>query len=77
MTDAAARSERERVMQLGERLSPLWALFRRYGGSIRVMAAAASVSGLTDADCLLRLLRPLSAADIADVAVVIRQLDLK
>lgn len=77
ITDAAARGERERVVQLGERLSPLWALFRRYGGSIRVMAAAAGVLGLTNADCLPRPLRPLSDLEIAEVAAVIRQLDLK
>ncbi|UBB12033.1 hypothetical protein LAC65_09230 [Pantoea eucrina] len=67
ITDASARGERERVMQLGERLSPFWTLFRRYGGSIRVMVAA-GVPGLAEADCLPRPLRPLSAPDIAEVA---------
>lgn len=76
ITDAAARGERERVAQLGERLNPLWALFRRHGGSIRVMAAAAGVLGLTDADCLPRPIRPLSASDIAEVAAVMRDLNL-
>jgi len=77
ITDAAARGERERVVQLSDRLQPLWDLFRRHGGSIRVMAAAAGVLGLTDPDCLPRPLRPLSADDIADVAAVIHRLELR
>lgn len=77
ITDAAARGERERVVQLSERLQPLWDLFRKHGGSIRVMAAAAGVLGLTDADCLPRPLLPLSADDIAEVAAVITRLELR
>ncbi|MEA5101621.1 dihydrodipicolinate synthase family protein [Pantoea sp. S18] len=77
MTDAAARGDRERVVQLSERLQPLWDLFRKHGGSIRVMAAAAGVLGLTEADCLPRPLRPLSADDFADVAAVISRLGLR
>lgn len=77
ITDAAARGEHERVIQLSERLQPLWSLFRKHGGSIRVMAAAAGALGLTDADCLPRPLRPLSAGDIAEVAAVIRSLALR
>lgn len=77
ITDAAARGERECVVQLSDRLQPLWDLFRRHGGSIRVMAAAAGVLGLTDPDCLPRPLRPLSADDIADVAAAIHRLELR
>ncbi|NIF22076.1 dihydrodipicolinate synthase family protein [Candidatus Pantoea multigeneris] len=77
ITDAAARGERERVAQLSERLQPLWDLFRKHGGSIRVMAAAAGALGLTDVDCLPRPLRPLSADDIAEVAAVITRLELR
>ena len=77
ITDAAARGEHERVVQLSERLQPLWGLFRKHGGSIRVMAAAAGVLGLTETDCLPRPLRPLSASDIAEIATVISELNLK
>lgn len=77
ITDAAVRGERERVVQLSERLQPLWDLFRRHGGSIRVMAAAAGVLGLTEADCLPRPLRPLSTDDITEVAAVINRLELR
>lgn len=77
ITDAAARAEHERVIQLSDRLQSLWSLFRKHGGSIRVMAAADGTLGLTDTDCLPRPLRPLSASDIAEVAAVIRNLALK
>lgn len=77
ITDAAARGEHDRIIQLSERLQPLWSLFRKHGGSIRVMAAAAGVLGLTDTDCLPRPLRPLSTSDIADIANVIRSLELR
>jgi len=77
ITEAAAANDHARVTALTTRLEPLWALFRKHGGSIRVIAAAAGVLGLTDTDCLPRPLLPLSADDIADIARVITMLDLK
>ena len=76
ITEAAAAQEHARVTALTTRLEPLWALFRKHGGSIRVIAAAAGVLGLTDMDCLPRPLLPLSAGDIADIARVINELEL-
>lgn len=77
ITTASARGESERVSQLSKRLEPLWALFRKHGGSIRVIATAAGVLGLTSTDCLPRPLLPLSAEDIAEVAAVIDSLELR
>ena len=77
ITEAAAANDRERVTTLTTRLEPLWALFRKHRGSLRVIAAAAGVLGLTDTDCLPRPLQPLSVGDIADIAGVIRALELK
>ncbi|MRT48194.1 dihydrodipicolinate synthase family protein [Raoultella sp. RIT712] len=77
ITDAAAAKDHERVTALTARLEPLWALFRKHGGSIRVIAATAGVLGLTDTDCLPRPVQPLSAGDIADIAGVIKALELK
>lgn len=77
ITEAAAANDRERVTTLTIRLEPLWALFRKHRGSLRVIAAAAGVLGLTDTDCLPRPLQPLSVGDIADIAGVIRALELK
>ena len=77
ITEAAAANAHQRVTTLTTRLEPLWSLFRKHGGSIRVIAAAAGVPGLTDMDCLPRPLQRLSAGDIADIAHVIRALELK
>lgn len=77
ITEAAAVQDHERVTALSARLEPLWTLFRKHGGSIRVIAAAAGVLGFTDTDCLPRPQRPLSASDIADIARVITALELK
>ena len=76
ITDAAAQGDAQRVTRLSARLEPLWALFRQHGGSLRVMAAAASAQGLTNVDCLPRPLLPLSAAQRAEVAAVIAALEL-
>lgn len=77
ITEAAAANDHERVTALTTRLEPLWSLFHKHGGSIRVIAAAAGLLGLTDMDCLPRPLQPLSAGDIADIAHVISTLELK
>lgn len=77
ITEASARGDRQEVTQLTERLDPLWQLFRKHGGSIRVIAAAAGVLGLTSGDCLPRLLLPLDAEATAEVAAVITALGLE
>jgi len=77
ITEAAAAQDFNRVTALTVRLEPLWALFRKHGGSIRVIAAAAGILGLTDTDCLPRPLQPLSASAIADIARMITTLELK
>lgn len=77
ITEAAAANDHERVTALTDRLKPLWALFRKHGAGIRVIAAAAGVLGLTDTDCLPRPLQPLPAGDIAEIASVINALELK
>lgn len=77
IVQAAAMNDPARVTALTTRLEPLWALYRKHGGSIRVIAAAAGVLGLTDTDCLPRPLQPLPAEDIAEIARVITELELK
>ncbi|GKX54248.1 dihydrodipicolinate synthase family protein [Leminorella grimontii] len=77
ITEAAAAHDHARVTALTTRLEPLWALFRKHGGSIRVIAAAAGVLGLTDTDCLPRPLQPLTSDDITEISRVITALELK
>ncbi|QHM70210.1 dihydrodipicolinate synthase family protein [Mixta intestinalis] len=76
ITQAAAAKDSQKVMECSARLEPLWALFRKHGGSIRVIAAAAGIIGLTNTDCLPRPLLPLSADNIAEIAGVLKQLAL-
>lgn len=77
ITEASARGDRQQVTQLTERLDPLWQLFRKHGGSIRVIAAAAGVLGLTRGDCLPRPLLPLDADATVEIAAVINALELE
>lgn len=77
ITQAAARGEKARVTELTERLAPLWALFSKHGGSIRVMAAAAALLGLTEEECLPLPLRGLTRNDRDEVAQVMSELCLK
>lgn len=76
ITDAAARDDQQQVIMLSQQLAPVWSLFRQHGGSVRVLAAAAGILGITDSDCLPRPLRPLAAEDIKDIAQVIETLKL-
>ncbi|WP_343551084.1 dihydrodipicolinate synthase family protein [Pantoea sp.] len=77
MTDAAQAGDFALVEQQAQRLAPLWALFSKHGGSIRVIAAAAALLGLAEKDCLPRPLRSLAAADIEEVRQVLNQLQLE
>ncbi|CAE1143734.1 dihydrodipicolinate synthase family protein [Serratia sp. Tan611] len=76
IVDAARAGDSGRVSELVARLEPLWQLFRRHG-SIRVMAVAAGILGLSDLDCLPRPLQPLPAEACRDIAAVMTQLELR
>ncbi len=75
-TRAAQAGDFTAVAQQSQRLAPLWALFRQHGGSIRVMAAAATLLGLEDENNLPRPLRALSSEDQREVRQVIESLKL-
>jgi len=57
-------------------LQPLWQLFTRYGGSLRVIATAAELLGLAGAACLPAPLQTLQGEARHEVANVIEQLRL-
>lgn len=76
LAHAALSGENERAEALNQQLSPLWALFSRYNGSLRVIAAAASIMGLTDRDCLPRPIRPLPDSAMNEIAKVLNELAL-
>lgn len=57
-------------------LQPLWDLFKRYGGSLRVIATAAELLGVVKAPCLPAPLQTLQGNARREVAQVIEQLRL-
>lgn len=77
ITRAALAGDAQQVMTLSARLEPLWALFRKHGGSLRVISAAAGILGLTACDNLPRPLLPLPESDLPEIAAVIEQLELE
>lgn len=60
-----------------QRLAPLWNLFARHGGGIRVMAAVAEQLGLAQESSLPLPLLGLTEGQRAEVAQVIEELGLK
>jgi len=76
MTEAAKLQDFAAVAAQAQRLQPLWALFSKHGGSIRVMAAAAEILGLAQPGCLPRPLRSLAPEDSAEVKQVMDRLEL-
>ncbi|MFJ4616721.1 dihydrodipicolinate synthase family protein [Streptomyces sp. NPDC088812] len=76
LTRAAQAGRYERALEESRRLQPLWDLFARHGGSLRVVAAAAAQLGLTAHRNLPLPLRGLDAEERAHLATVLEQLQL-
>lgn len=76
ITRAARAGDAATALTQSDRLRPLWDLFARHGGSLRVIASIAEHLALAQRPCLPRPLRGLSAADHEEVGVVLRSLGL-
>ena len=76
ITRAAQAGQAQEATLLSERLKPLWELFSEYGGSLRVVAAAAELQGLVEHPCLPLPLQALSGEGRRRLAELIDQLDL-
>lgn len=76
LTRAAQNEQPEQAQQESQRLQPLFDLFAQHGGSLRVVAAAAAHLGLTPPRNLPLPLRGLDPKERAQVATVIRELQL-
>ncbi|MBA0448380.1 dihydrodipicolinate synthase family protein [Stenotrophomonas maltophilia] len=59
------------AQECSDRLQPLWALFDKHGGSIRVVATAAELLGLCSGGNLPRPLQTLTGNDRAELAAVL------
>lgn len=73
---AALTGDMAQARARSDALVPLWDLFKRYGGSLRVIATAAELLGAVSAPCLPAPLRTLTGDARRQVADVIETLRL-
>ncbi|WLI78201.1 dihydrodipicolinate synthase family protein [Kosakonia sp. H02] len=73
---AAMAGDMAQARAQSDALQPLWDLFKRYGGSLRVIATAAELLGAVAAPCLPPPLQTLQGDARRDVAQVIEKLRL-
>ncbi|MDB5893879.1 MAG: dapA [Rhodoferax sp.] len=73
---AAQAGDAADASRLSVRLAPLWTLFRQHGGSLRAVAAAAEMLGLTSHPSLPLPLKVLDGAGRQELAAIIEELDL-
>ncbi|GAB7531252.1 dihydrodipicolinate synthase family protein [Pseudomonas sp. 3A(2025)] len=76
MTRAALEGYTAEATRLSMRLQPLWDLFEQCGGSLRVVAAAAELQGLVEANCLPLPLRSADGIIRQKLAALIDELEL-
>ena len=76
LTRCALAGQAQEATHLSQRLAPLWSLYARYGGSLRVVATAAELLGLARRPCLPLPLRTLDGADRQAVADCLAALGL-
>ncbi|GGN65514.1 dihydrodipicolinate synthase family protein [Actinoplanes lobatus] len=76
ITRAVRAGDTATALAESARLQPLWDLFARHRGSLRVIAVVAEHLGLVTAPALPRPIRGLSGADRAEVIDVVERLGL-
>ena len=77
ITRAAQAGDVQQAKALSDGLEPLWALYREYGGSLRVAATIAEITGKVSQPCLPQPLKTLQAGDRKRVEQVLEQLGLE
>lgn len=76
LTRAAQAGDPQQANALSDALEPIWALYREYGGSLRVAATIAEVTGKVSQPCLPQPLKTLQGGDRKRVEEVVEQLGL-
>ncbi len=76
ITRAAQAKNVQEAIRLSERLQPLWELFAEYGGSLRVVAAAAELQRLVESPCLPLPLKALNGEGRRRLVELIDELNL-
>lgn len=77
ITRAAQRGDAEEAQRLSSQLLPLWQLFGRCGGSLRVVAAAAELLNLVSAPSLPLPLKSAGGQVREDLKSLLKLLDLR
>ncbi|MBL1267966.1 MAG: dihydrodipicolinate synthase family protein [Halomonas sp.] len=77
ITRAAQAGDVQQAKALSDALEPLWVLYREYGGSLRVAATIAEVTGKVSQPCLPQPLKTLQAGDRKRVEQALEQLGLE
>ncbi|NIE77158.1 dihydrodipicolinate synthase family protein [Pantoea sp. Ap-967] len=77
ITRAAQRGDTDEAERLSAQLAPLWKLFLRGGGSLRVVAAAAELLCLASEPCLPQPLKSAEGRVRADLQHLLETLELK
>ena len=76
ITRAALAGNADEATRLSERLKPLWAMFSQYGGSLRVVAAAAELLGLVSSPSLPLPLTALAEPARLQLRALLEKLEL-
>ncbi|WGI24300.1 dihydrodipicolinate synthase family protein [Halomonas alkaliantarctica] len=77
ITRAAQAGDAQRARALSDILEPLWVLYKEYGGSLRLAATIAEVTGRVSQPCLPQPLKTLQGDKRKRVAAVIETLGLE
>src|SRR5699024_10072397 len=74
ITRAAQAGDAEQATRLCAELAPIWALYNKHGGSLRVIASAAEQLGLAQHPCLPRPLCSLDRTEQSKLGETLRDL---
>jgi 4-hydroxy-tetrahydrodipicolinate synthase len=73
---ASQAGNAEEASRISTNLEPLWSLFTRHGGSLRVVAAAAELLGLVSSPSLPQPLKAIGGRDREELRMILEQLQL-
>jgi 4-hydroxy-tetrahydrodipicolinate synthase len=76
LTKTAREGDKQEALRLSRILTPMWELFHRNGGSLRVVAAAAEIQNLVKPPCLPLPLRALEGKERTELASLLSSLEL-
>lgn len=77
ITRSAQAGDFKTALRLSDQLEPFWALYREYGGSLRVIATAAEILGKVSTPCLPLPLNTFQGSQRARVEQVIEEFELR